>query len=256
MTKHPTNARRRAHRDRSTLRLRDLWLLPAILFGLTSLLVACAEDGQETEEGQGQEESEQPAETAPPETEPETPTTEAPTTEGGETADDGLSTEDWILFGVLAVAVVAIIIGVTSAAGRRSAAKSAASSERRMQLSEIVGASRWVHDSGSVEILLATDAAQARSAWMDLRRRMVDLEGQISVMAAGTTDTNLDTVLRNLGHAVAELRGAAETYVSAKLRLAGTTDSDDFLRIPDQAVNDHRQRLQAAIEPLTEAARR
>lgn len=255
MSQRPTNTRR-ARRDRSTFRPRDLWLLLAILLGLTSVLVACADDGQETEEGQGQEANEQPAESASPETEPETPTTQAPTTDGGETAEDGLSTEDWILLGVLAVVVVAVIIGVTSAAGRRSAARSASGSQLRAQLSEIVGASRWVHDSGSIEILLATDPAQARSAWMEVRRRMVDLEGQISVMAAGTTDTNLDAALRNLGQAVTELRRAAETYVSAKLRLAGTTDSDDFLRIPEQAVNDHRQRLQAAIEPVAETARR
>lgn len=250
MSHRPTSARRR---DRTTFRPRGLWLLPTILLGLASLLVACAEEGQDG--GQGEGATEQPAETAPPEPEPETPTTEAPATESGETSDDGLSTEDWILLGILAVVAVAVIAGISSAAGRRSAAKASASSERRAQLNEIVGASRWVHDSGSIELLLATDPAQTQSAWMEVRRRMVDLEGQISVMAAGTTDGNLDTVLTNLGRSVAELRGAAETYVSAKLRLAGTADSDEFLRMSDQTVNDHRQRLQAAIEPVAAAAR-
>ncbi len=252
MVHRPTHPRR-ARRTRSMFRPRDLWVLAAILLGLTGLLVACSEEGED-QNGQDQGANEQPAETAPPETQPDT--TEAPPADGGETSDDGLSTEDWILLGVLAVVVVALIAGVTSAAGRRSAAKAAAGSELRTQLSEIVGASRWVHDSGSIEILLATDPAQAQSAWMEVRRRMVDLEGQISVMAAGTTDTNLDTILRNLGQSVAELRGAAETYVSAKLRLAGAADSAELLRLPDQTVNDHRQRLQAAIEPVAAAARR
>ena len=255
MSQRPTSARHRARSRHSTLRPRGLLILAAILVGFVGLLVACAEEGQD-QNGQDQEASEQPAETAPPEPEPEPETTEAPAAEGDQASDDGLSTEEWVLLGVLAVVVVAVIAGITSAASRRSATKAAASSELHAQLSEIVGTSRWIHDSGSVEILLATDPTQAQSAWMEVRRRMVDVEGQISAMAAGTTDTNLQAVLRNLGQSVGELRGAAETYVSAKLRLAGTADSDDLLRIPDQAVNDHRQRLRAAIEPVAAAVRR
>lgn len=241
-----------AHRDRrhrSTFRSRDLWVLAAILLGFAGLLIACSEEGQSrTEQDLGA--NEQPAEIAPPETEPEPATTEAPAADEGETSDDGLSTEDWILLGVFAVVVVAVIVWATSAAGRRSAAKAAADSELRRRLGEIVGAGRWIHDSGSVEILLATDPGQAQSAWIEVRRRMVDLEGQIWATTAETTDTKLVTALRSLGRSVTELRGATESYVSAKLRLAGTADGEQLLRIPDQAVNDHRQRLQAAIEPV------
>ena len=250
MSHRPTDARRH-RRSRSTFRPRDLWVLAAVLLGLTGLLVACSEEGQD-QNGQDQGGNEQPAETAP----PETAITEAPATDSGGTSDEGLSTEDWILLGLLAVVVVAVIIGVTSAAARRSAAKAAAGSELRTRLSEIVGASRWIHDSGSVGILLATDPGQAQSAWIELRRRMVDLEGQISAMAAATTDTNLKTALGNLGRFVVELRVATETYVSAKVRLAGTAGSAELLRIPDQTMNDHRQRLQAAIEPVAAAIRR
>ncbi len=50
-----------------------------------------------------------------------------------------MSIEDWILLGILGVAALALIMGVTSAAHRHSAKKAAALAEQNRSIGEIVG---------------------------------------------------------------------------------------------------------------------
>ena len=231
------------------------WLAIGIL-GLIGLLVACSDDGQAgSEQGSENAESSQeeaPAETAPPETAP--PETDAPAPEEpGSSSDDSLSTEDWILLLAIGGVALVIIFGVTTVANRRSESKAAARAALNAGLGEIVGQSRWVHDSGSVEVLLATDLEQMQMAWRDVRTRMVDLEGRIATMAAGTGDQNLDRDLRNLGECVADLRSAEEGYVNTRTR-AGR-DQAALTETADQVVIDRRQQLRYAIEPVAAAMR-
>ncbi|MDH3681113.1 MAG: hypothetical protein OEV40_14335, partial [Acidimicrobiia bacterium] len=244
-----------------------LWLAVGI-FGLIGLLAACSEEGQsrlqeglenvDTSAGSDGDSSQEaaPEETSPPETEAPAPT-EAPPAEGGASEpaadEDGLSTEDWILLLAIGAVALIVIFGAIGAVNRRSASKAATRSELSARLSEIVGQSRWLHDSGSVEVLLATDPDQMQMAWRDVRTRMVDLESRIATMAAGTGDPNLDQDLRYLGQCVADLRSAEEGYVNTRLR-AGQ-DQAALTRTSDQTVTDRRQQLQYAIEPVASALR-
>lgn len=231
------------------------WLAIGIL-GLIGLVVACSDDGQAgSEQGSENADSSQeaPAETTPPETAP--PETDAPAPEEpASSSDDGLSNEDWILLMVIGGVALVILFGVTTAANRRSETRAAARAALSSRLGEIVGQSRWVHDSGSVEVLLATDLDQMQLAWRDVRTRMVDLEGRIATMAAETGDQNLDRDLRYLGECVADLRSAEEGYVNTRSR-AGR-DQAALTQTSDQVVVDRRQQLRYAIDPIAAAARR
>lgn len=200
-----------------------------------------------------------PETTAPPATDP--PTTEAPATEapagdtGQQTAtDDAMTTEEWILLGILAVAAVALIVGVTSAAHNHSEKKAAALAEQNRSIGQIVGTSRWVHDQGSVEILRQSDPAQLNRSWDDVRGRMVDLEAQIATKRSGTDDAALERALGTLGQTVAGLRGALSSYVSLRTSPDAGTQTD-LIQDATQTARERRQQLQAAIDPVAAAQR-
>ncbi|MGI9614468.1 MAG: hypothetical protein ACR2QO_16275 [Acidimicrobiales bacterium] len=210
---------------------------------------------------------EQPPETDPPETEPpttETPTTAAPTTQpapeattspttGGPEEEPALSTSDWLILAAIALAAIAIFVVANNGANRRAGAKATAQSQLQTQLSDVVGGSRWVHDSGSIEVLLATDPNQVQTGWNEVRRRMVNVESQIATLAVGTGDPALDQNLRYLGQCVADLRGAEEGYVAAKVRSDGSASHDQLVRSSNDTVMARRQQLQAAIDPVAYA---
>lgn len=241
---------------RIRLRRSRRWLAIGIL-GLIGLLVACSDDGlagsEQGSEGADSSQEEAPAETAPPETAP--PETAAPASEEpASSSDDSLSNEDWILLIVIGGVALVILFGVTTAANRRSETKAAARAALSSRLGEIVGQSRWVHDSGSVEVLLATDLDQMQMAWRDVRTRMVDLEGRIATMAAETGDQDLDRDLRYLGECVADLRSAEESYVNTRSR--ASRDQAALTETSDQVVIDRRQQLRYAIDPVAAAMRR
>ena len=204
-----------------------------------------------------------PPATDPPATDPpatdspatDPPATEAPASgEGAGTTDDAMTTEEWILLGILAVAAIALIVGATSAAHNHSEKKAAAQAERNRTIGQVVGTSRWVHDQGSVEILRQSDPAQLDRSWDDVRGRMVDLEAQIATTRTSTDDAALERALGSLGQAVAGLRGALSSYVA--LRTGPDAGSQTAL-IQDatQTARERRQQLQAAIDPVAAAQR-
>ncbi|MFA9566422.1 MAG: hypothetical protein ACERLM_17250 [Acidimicrobiales bacterium] len=176
--------------------------------------------------------------------------------DGSGGGDDGssLTTEEWILLGILAVAAIALIVGATSAAHNHSEKKAAAQAERNRTIGQVVGTSRWVHDQGSVEILRQSDPAQLDRSWDDVRGRMVDLEAQIATTRTSTDDAALERALGSLGQAVAGLRGALSSYVA--LRTGPDAGSQTAL-IQDatQTARERRQQLQAAIDPVAAAQR-
>ena len=235
---------------------RRLAFFAAVALALVALLGACSSETQDQiKDAVGTiapPEGTSPPETAPPETAP--PET-APPEEGTPTEDgEGLTTEEWILIGILAVALFALIVGGTAASTRHSDKKQAARSSLNNRLSEIAGASRWMVDQGSVEIIRTTDPTQLRMAWDDLRRRAIDLEGQIAALASGTGDGNLDESLRYLGQRVAGLRGSLDSLVS--LRTAQDAASQQALiATTEQTVYERRQQVATAIEPVAAARR-
>ena len=180
-------------------------------------------------------------------------------TTGGNGGDGGgsgsdLSTEDWILLGVVGVLAIGLIMGVTSVASRHSERKAAAKADLNSRLGEIVGAARWVHDQGSIEILRLTDARQLASSWNGVRERIVDLEARASVLATETHDRRLEQALVRLGQTAAGLRGALETSVSLRLG-ADAPEQTDLIQDARATVDERRRQLGQAIEPVAAAQR-
>ncbi|MGI9598233.1 MAG: hypothetical protein ACR2QK_18870 [Acidimicrobiales bacterium] len=242
------------------------WFAAPVLAML--LLAACSEEGQQqvsdalenvsTTVGDGGGDSggdgggeAQPEPTAPPATEapaqpePTAPVGEAPA-EG--TTESDLSSSDWILLILLGIAAVALIAAAVSAAGRHSASKSARKNAVANRLGDIIGSARWIHDSGSMEVLLVQDPNQIQSAWAPVRTRMMDVESQISTLAANTRDGDLQRSLHGLGQAVTSLRSAEEGYVTTMTRSRGA--EQELLRSNHQSVIDRRRDLQMAIDPV------
>jgi hypothetical protein len=200
-----------------------------------------------------------PPSTDPPSTDP--PGTEAPPASdppaGGDqqpTTDDAMSTEDWILLGILGVAAFALIVGVTSAAHSHSEKKAAALAEQNRSIGEIVGTSRWIHDQGSLEVLRQTDPGALERSWDDLRGRMVDLEARIATKRSATDDGDLGRSLDRLGQAVAGLRGALTSYVSLSAGAVPGTEPE-LIQDASRTARERRNQLAAAIDPVAAAQR-
>ncbi len=199
-----------------------------------------------------------PSTEAAPATDP--PSTEAaPATEpapGGEqpATDDRISTEDWILLGILGIAAFALIVGVTSAAHRHSEKKAAALAEQNRSIGEIVGVARWIHDQGSLEVLRLTDPGQLERAWNDVRGRMVDLEAEVATERASTDDAHLDRSLDQLGQSVAGLRGALSSSVSLRTG-ADAGSQTQLIQDAAQTARERRIQLAAAIDTVAAARR-
>jgi hypothetical protein len=249
------------------------------LGGVALLLGACSDEakdqigeaieGVETGPGGDTAGSSAPPATDPPATDPPStdppsteapPATEPPATEppaGGDqqpTTDDEMSTEDWILLGILGVAALALITGVTSAAHRHSEKKAAALAEQNRSIGEIVGTSRWIHDQGSLEVLRQTDPDLLGRSWDDLRGRMIDLEAEIVTKRSTIDDADLGRSLDRLGQAVAGLRGALTSLVSLSTG-ADAGSQTGLIQDASQTARERRQQLAAAIDPVAAAQR-
>ncbi len=189
-----------------------------------------------------------PPETAPPATAPAA--TAPPATDSS--SDTGLSNEDWLLLAILGVVAFAVIVGATSAATHHSDKKSAARAELNGKLSDIVGGCRWLHDSGSLDVLRQSDPIQLTSAWDTFRGRAVDVEGRISALAAGPIDSNLVQSLNFLGQSVAGLRSALSSNVSLRMD-AEATSQLPLVDQSTQTVTDRRRQLDQAVGPVASA---
>ena len=222
-----------------------------------------SETGASDTGGEAPEASEPPA-TDPPSAEPptteapvEAPSTEAPAeapADSGQqvSGDDEMTTEEWVLLGILAFVAIAVIVGVTSAAHNHSEKKAAARAEQNRTIGQIVGTSRWVHDQGSIEVLRQSDPGQLTRSWDDVRGRMVGLESEIATKRASTQDADLDRALGSLGQAVAGLRGALSSYVAVR---TGPDAPSDLIQDASQTARERRQQLAAAIDPVAAAQR-
>jgi hypothetical protein len=223
------------------------------------LLAACSEEGQQqvsealenasTTVADGSAAPTAPPETEAPAPEPEQPAPEQPVQEQPTQAtESGLSSSDWLLLILLGIAAVALIAAAIAAAGRYWASKLARKNAVATRLGDIIGTCRWIHDSASMEVLLIHDPAQIQAVWAPVRTRMMDVESQISTLAANTHDGNLQRSLHALGQSVTSLRSAEEGFVTTMSRSGGT--EQELLRSNNQAVIDRRRDLQMAIDPV------
>ncbi len=166
--------------------------------------------------------------------------------------DDGLTTEEWVLLILLGVAAVAIIIGVTSAATNHSDKKQAQRRNLNTRLRDVSSGCRWVNDQALPAVLQATTADQLNYAWGNARRHMVDLEGKIATLAAGTGDSSLDQSLSMLGQSLAGLRGAVESNVNLRLR-PDAHEQQAAIQASSQTVTQRRHQLDDALVPVLAA---
>ena len=78
----------------------------------------------------------------------------------------------------------------------------------------------------------------------------MDIESQISTLAANLRDDELQRNLHELGQCMTALRSAEEGYVTAMTRDSPVGGSDELIRSAHQTVIDRRRRLQVALEPV------
>lgn len=164
-----------------------------------------------------------------------------------------LGATTWLIITAIVAATIAAFLVVTNSSERPPDAIPPGPNRLQRQLRDVVDGANWIHDSGSVELLRSNDPRQARARWSEIRRLMLRIESRIATIAVGTGDPVLDQNLRQLGQCLAELRGAEEGYVTAKLRAAGAaarSQSEQRLQTANQAVMAHRQQLLEAIEPV------
>ena len=154
---------------------------------------------------------------------------------------------------LLLLAALALVAVLALTAARRAEARKAARVRRNSALAEIVGNGRWIHDSGSLEILLATDVNRMQLNWYEVRGRIVALESDVAALSANTEAVGLANDLNYLGQCLANLRSAEDAYVTTKSR-AGNNRAE-LTRISDETVGARRRQLQSAIEPIAAAMR-
>lgn len=147
------------------------------------------------------------------------------------------------------MAVLAIILVVTSSTSKRSASTQSARASLNARLGEVLGGAGWIHDQGSIDVLRVSDPGQLSGVWNAVRTRMVDVEGNIAGLAGSVSDPAMHQSLAYLGQSVAALRAAIESNVGVRLD-PGAADQQYLVQTSTQSVYDRRQQLQAAISAV------
>lgn len=183
--------------------------------------------------------------------EPEAPVEPAPAppTEPDPAPGSKMSSEDWLVLAFLAVAAVALIVGATAIAGRRSRNQRSFTAGLDQRVRQIAGAGQWVYDQGSMDVLRVSDPDQLRAVWGSTRAQMLDLEGHVAGLNAVTTDPALANALRRLGLGLASLRGALDSSVSLRLD-PNVAARATLVERATQAVLDRRRELEMVLRPL------
>ena len=156
-----------------------------------------------------------------------------------------MTTQEWVLWILIGIAVVAIIVGISRAAPGRSRKQGRQRSRLRQDLNDITGGCRWAVDQGSMSVLQASSRSEAHGTWNSVRSQIYDLEGRIAQLCGGTGDARLDDSLSALGQSVAALRGALESYVATM-----SIDQTDLVDGARQTVMQCRLRIEAALQPV------
>lgn len=167
--------------------------------------------------------------------------------------DEGFSDEDWILIVLLGIAALAIVIGATSAASKHSDKKKSAKADLNRQLGSIVGGTRWLADSGAIELVGISSPQQLQATWNGVRERSIDLESQIASLS-GSVDPGLSQSLTNLGQSVAGVRSSMRSYVTVRSDADGAA-SDAAVQSAADAVTRRCQQLRIDLGPIEQAMR-
>lgn len=173
---------------------------------------------------------------------------------GGDSGDGDSerSTEEWLVLIILGVAALAAVLGLAGMISNRRKSVASAQSELQQHVSQAVTDSRWVHDSGTVEVMRQSDPDLLRSTWSGVRLRMGGIEEQVSRLEAGTDNRSLAKKIGALAQSLVALRGAIDAYVSVK---ADPNSQPALTQDALDTVTARRSELEAAIEPVAATVR-
>jgi hypothetical protein len=197
-----------------------------------------------------------PEEPAPEEPAPEEPAPEEPAPEESAPQDvapapadeDGLTSEQWVLIIVLGFVVVAIVIGATALASRRSRDRDELRLSHRRRLDDITRSCRSIHDSAVLSILQTNDPTILQTSFAAARAQLIDLEARIAGLADELTDEHDRRALHELELAVAGVRTALESNVGLRTD-PETPGQYELLEASNRTVLYRSEQLESALQP-------
>ncbi|MGA7758382.1 MAG: hypothetical protein WBL31_13840 [Ilumatobacteraceae bacterium] len=196
-----------------------------------------------------------PEEPAPEEPAPEEPAPEEPAPEESAPQDvapapadeDGLTSEQWVLIIVLGFVVVAIVIGATALASRRSRDRDELRLSHRRRLDDITRSCRSIHDSAVLSILQTNDPTILQTSFAAARAQLIDLEARIAGLADELTDEHDRRALHELELAVAGVRTALESNVGLRTD-PETPGQYELLEASNRTVLYRSEQLESALQ--------
>lgn len=146
--------------------------------------------------------------------------------------DPGLNALSIILIVLLVLGVIAVIVSTIRNGRRRGGGDGADLARRTATLDRDVS---WALNQAQ-SALKITDAGQLGAAWPAARDHFQDIEREAASISVDTSDSSLGRAADGVGSAVASLRGALDSFVSA------SSSSSDMASLvqgqPGQDVNN------------------
>lgn len=167
-----------------------------------------------------------------------------------EGAEDGLTTEQWVLIVIIAVVVIAVIAGGAALMSGRSNDHRQQQARTQQRRDQIVGGCRWAHDQAALTVLSTNDPAMLRSTWTTIERQLLDLESSIAT-AQAEADGGVDPDVAAAGRAVAAVRSALAADVT--VRSSSSSPAAEMVAQSRQTVLDRNRDLEAATARLDAA---
>jgi hypothetical protein len=226
-----------------------------------SLMAACSSSGEspltsadlpesgETRPALSTPAAEEPApeEPAPEEPAPEEPAPEEPSATTPD--DEGLTSEEWALLIVLGLLVLAIVIGATALASRRSRGRAGTHETNQRRLDDITRGCRSIHDSAVISLLQASDPTLLQSTWAAARTQLVDLQTRVASLTAELSEAGQRQSLNELGSAVGGVRGALESNVGLRLE-PEAGGQGELIEASNRTVLYRSEQLESALQQV------
>jgi hypothetical protein len=216
-----------------TTKLNSFWVAAMGLVA-ACLIVACSSSGEspltsaslpesgETRPALSSSVPEQPApeQPAPEQPAPEQPAPEQPAPEDSQVepaSDDGLTSDERALLIGIGLVVLAIAIGATALATRRSRDRAGEHEANQRRLDDITRRCRSIHDSAVLSLLQTNNPTLLQSNWAAARNQLIGLENQVGSLTSALSDEDQRRTVHELGLAVSGVRGALESNVNLRL---------------------------------------
>jgi hypothetical protein len=221
-----------------------------------SLMAACSSSGESPltsadlpESGETRPALSTPAaeEPAPEEPAPEEPAPEEPSATTPD--DEGLTSEEWALLIVLGLLVLAIVIGATALASRRSRGRAGTHETNQRRLDDITRGCRSIHDSAVISLLQASDPTLLQSTWAAARTQLVDLQTRVASLTAELSEAGQRQSLNELGSAVGGVRGALESNVGLRLE-PEAGGQGELIEASNRTVLYRSEQLESALQQV------